>query len=94
MTVYEYMPIPQSVSKRKQEDLDGDWHTKKPDASNVLKSVEDALNKLAYADDGQIAALHVYKIYSTQPRIEVTIQKLQSRKEQNHGIDVNSVPCE
>ena len=36
-------------------------HDRKPDASNVLKIVEDALNGLAYIDDSQIAQVRVEK---------------------------------
>jgi Holliday junction resolvase RusA-like endonuclease len=33
----------------------------KPDASNILKSVEDGLNGIAYIDDSQIIAAHSFK---------------------------------
>jgi Holliday junction resolvase RusA-like endonuclease len=39
------------------------FHSKKPDASNFLKSIEDALNGVAYHDDGQIAQLEISKYY-------------------------------
>lgn len=80
MTCWFYMPIPKSFSKTKQETLNGDWHTSKPDGSNCIKSVEDALNQIAYHDDGQIAASHFYKVYSDCPRVEVIIEQLESRK--------------
>ena len=48
---------------------------KKPDASNICKLVEDALEGFAYADDKQIVELHVYKIKG-EPRTEVTIQDM------------------
>ena len=81
MTAYFYMPIPKSLSKRQQERLNGEWHTSKPDGSNIFKSVEDGLNAVAYHDDGQIAAGTFYKIYSDCPRVEVMIQRMDSRKE-------------
>lgn len=80
MTCWFYMPVPKSFSKAKQEAVNNDWHTSKPDGSNCIKSVEDALNKIVYHDDCQIAASHFYKIYSDYPRVEVIIQQLESRK--------------
>lgn len=74
-----HMPIPKSASRRERERLLGEWHTKKPDGSNIIKSVEDALNKLAYADDGQIADSHFIKIYSDRPRVEVRLFPLKPR---------------
>lgn len=45
------------------------------DASNVLKAVEDAMNKIAYHDDAQITRLLVSQgISRDQPRIEVTVK--------------------
>lgn len=80
MTVMFYMPIPESLSEKKKAALNGEWHTKKPDCSNILKSIEDALNAVAYKDDGQIAAGEFSKIYSDCPRVEVIIEQLDSRK--------------
>lgn len=80
MTSWFYMPIPASLSEKKKAELCGEWHTRKPDCSNILKSVEDALNKIAYHDDGQICAGEYYKIYSDCPRVEVIIERLESRK--------------
>lgn len=85
MTSYLYMPIPASLSKKQQELLNGEWHTSKPDGSNIIKSVEDALNDLLYKDDGQIAAGHFYKIYSDCPRVEVQISQLERRKGEKDG---------
>lgn len=85
VTAWFYMPIPKSLSKKQQEALKDEWHTSKPDIDNVQKSVQDALNQLAYHDDGQIAWLDVRKIYSYCPRVEVIIEQLESRKGENDG---------
>ena len=73
-----YMPIPKSCSKRLRERLASERvpHTKKPDASNVLKSVEDAVIGIAYKDDAQIADVRARKFYSENPRIAVTIETI------------------
>lgn len=49
----------------------GQWHTVRPDASNIGKAVEDALNGLAYEDDKLIANLRVTKYWQTTPQSPV-----------------------
>ena len=49
----------------------------KPDASNILKLVEDGLNGIAYEDDSQIIAAHSFKCDRndvTAPKTVVTLQ--------------------
>lgn len=73
LSVIAYMGIPKSKSKKfKQAAKDG-WErpTKKPDLSNIVKGIEDALNGLLYKDDSQIVKLDVTKYYSEEPRVEV-----------------------
>lgn len=49
------------------------------DVDNYAKGVLDSLNELAYDDDDQVVALHVYKSYvKTSPRIVVVIDKAPS----------------
>lgn len=75
MELHIYLPIPASVSKKKKQlmidkkILPG----KKPDTSNVLKSVEDGLNGVAYDDDKQICEHHLYRWYGETPRVEVRL---------------------
>lgn len=45
----------------------------KPDISNVLKSIEDALNGLAYVDDKQIISVYAEKKYSGRPCVEIIV---------------------
>lgn len=52
--------------------------TTKPDVSNVIKGVEDALNGVWYKDDSQIVAYgKVGKWYSDMPRVEITMEVLE-----------------
>ena len=49
------------------------WHTKTPDADNLVKFVCDALNKVFWRDDSVICALSVMKKYSETPHISIKI---------------------
>lgn len=45
----------------------------RPDCSNVLKGVEDALNGVAWVDDSQVGKVIVEKSYGTEARTTVRI---------------------
>jgi Holliday junction resolvase RusA-like endonuclease len=45
----------------------------RPDATNLLKSTEDALNGVFWADDGLIQSITGEKYYSKNPRVDVFI---------------------
>ena len=79
-----YRSIPKSMPRYKREAaLAGVLRpTTKPDVSNVLKGVEDALKGLWYADDSQIVGYGVLgKWYSERPRIEIAMQELEGMGE-------------
>ena len=67
--------IPKSASAKKAAlMLAGEiLPTKKPDASNILKAVEDALNGVAFRDDCQICAGQFVKRYANPPALIVEI---------------------
>lgn len=70
-----FIPIPKSDSK-KVRSLKSSGQirpTQKPDADNIAKSVLDALNGLAYADDKQIVTLVVDKHYGEEPCVHVKL---------------------
>lgn len=73
-----YQAIPKSTSKKKaQEMLEGKiYPTKKPDIDNILKSVCDSLNKVAYQDDTQIVEMSQIKRYAEKNYMKVRIIKL------------------
>jgi len=66
LEIWIYLPIPKSWTKMKREAAEkGELaHTKKPDAGNVQKAVEDALNEVAYLDDSQITDVIVHKRFA------------------------------
>lgn len=70
-----FRSIPKSFSRKKYEQaIDGYIRpTTRPDCSNYLKGVEDALNGVIYKDDSCIVDSEMHKWYSDRPRIEITI---------------------
>lgn len=75
--LYIKVPIPASATKKRLQAIaDGsEKPTKKPDASNVLKSVEDGMNGVVYKDDSQIVNIHVTKVYSSEPGVDICVKE-------------------
>ena len=69
------MPIPQSLSKKKQTELVAMPHTKKPDLDNLVKAVLDALNGVAYMDDSRISNINASKEYGREPSVWIGISR-------------------
>jgi Holliday junction resolvase RusA-like endonuclease len=80
--ILAHISIPKSASKKKQKEmLDGTIRPiKKPDASNILKIIEDALNKVAYDDDSQIVDVAITKEYSMNPRIYLELWEVNNEQ--------------
>ena len=58
-------------------------HISRPDLSNIFKSVEDALNGVAFADDSAVCIYgpdQSMKLYSVMPRVEISIQQVKEGK--------------
>ena len=75
-----YRAIPKGMPKYKREAAkDGRLRpVTKPDVSNVLKGVEDALKGVWYKDDSQIVGYGVLgKWYDERPRIEIMMRELE-----------------
>lgn len=71
--VHAYFPIPTSLSKKKQNALHEKPHLKRGDLDNVVKSILDALNELAFKDDSAVYSIKADKHYAFTPRTEITI---------------------
>ena len=71
-----FMQIPKSLSKKKHIELIGDYHIKKPDADNLIKTVKDSLEGTFYKNDSQICEIFAKKVYSTEPRTEFLITEI------------------
>lgn len=68
-------PIPQSAKRKKLPDKiqPGDQFVHRPDLDNLVKSVLDALNGVAFADDAQVVMIVAQKVYGAIPGATVTI---------------------
>ena len=50
--------------------------TKRPDGDNIIKVVLDALNGVAFHDDGQICKIYFKKMYAETPEVRVLIKNI------------------
>ena len=75
--LYIRVPIPKSCTKKRLEAIQNgsEKPIKKPDASNILKSVEDGMNGVVYKDDSQIVNIHVTKVYATQAGVDICVKE-------------------
>ena len=73
--ILAYYAIPKSFSNKKRDAaMRGDATPQiKPDLDNVIKSVCDGLNGVAYDDDKQITFITAAKYYGDPPRVKVVI---------------------
>lgn len=73
-------PIPKSWSKKKKESAK--YVSKKPDIDNIVKSVFDGLNGVAWTDDALVAELEAGKRYTDKmPICYITIRTLEEKNE-------------
>ena len=68
MEIVAVFPIPKSTSKKKRALMESGEiaPAKKPDCDNIVKSICDALNLVAYKDDSQITDLQIVKRYESE----------------------------
>lgn len=73
-----FYPIPASWSKKKQEAarLGQIVPTRKPDSSNVLKSVEDGFTGAIWVDDCQVVDHHITKRFADEPCVIAIVTPL------------------
>lgn len=69
---FERAPL-KSWSKKKAVDMRGEPITTKPDLDNLVKSILDALNGIAYEDDAQVSDLHVSRRWGETDSVRVRI---------------------
>ncbi len=73
-----FYPIPKSWSQKKKEAarLGQIVPDKKPDSSNVLKSVEDGFTGVVWVDDCQVVDHHITKRFSESPCVIAIVKPL------------------
>ena len=75
-TIFFYMPMPKSWSKKKQIMTNGEPHISKPDIDNLAKAVLDGISGRYFKDDSQVHSLHAIKYWSNNPRITVILKEV------------------
>jgi len=70
--------VPQSYSKKRNEScLSGfEQPCKKPDIDNIVKTFLDGMNGVIFKDDTQVVDLHVKKVYSAVPGVDVMVMEV------------------
>lgn len=72
-----HLTIPISWSKKMQQRALKRVYSTTPDLDNLIKFVFDAFNGLLWKDDALIAEVRAMKVYSQNPRTEITIEELE-----------------
>ena len=72
-----YRPVQASLSKKERARRLSGVHrpTVKPDLSNYIKALEDALNGIIWADDNCIVGLMAEKFYAEEPHLMVEVRR-------------------
>ncbi|MBF0342774.1 MAG: RusA family crossover junction endodeoxyribonuclease, partial [Nitrospirae bacterium] len=89
MSLMFYVPRPQSHTNKRGQPTKA-WRaypTSKPDLSNYIKGIEDALNGIAYHDDAQIVSESPHKRYADgiEPCVRIQIREVKG------GIAIDAV---
>lgn len=76
--IIAYYPVPKSATKKQRADMLAGriFKTTRPDGDNIEKAIFDALNGMAYDDDGQICYQTCQKRYAEEPRAEIKLYRL------------------
>ena len=78
ISMFFYLPMPKSWSKKKKEAMNNSPHQQKPDIDNLIKAVLDSL----YKDDSHFYDVHGVKYWAETGRI-IFVNRLSSDK--NNG---------
>jgi Holliday junction resolvase RusA-like endonuclease len=94
LTVYFFMPIPKTASKKQIEQLKGTFHPLRCDLDNLIKMLNDAcqLSGNIFKDDACIAGTLAFKVWEENPkaRSHFTFTPLGKRKLKQEPFDITS----
>lgn len=77
VTVCAAFLVPKSKSKKERESLlDRKYKTERPDLDNIVKLVLDALNEVAYSDDGCVCDIRALKVHDTMEYTYIKVEEL------------------
>lgn len=68
--------VPKSYSARKRDATIWRPHVQKPDGDNLAKQIGDALNRIAWVDDSQIADSRVIKLWGDRDETVVEVEAM------------------
>lgn len=71
-----FEPAPSWSKKKRAAALKARWHTQKPDFDNLEKAACDALSRIAWADDKQIASSACTKLWGERAHTIITVEAL------------------
>lgn len=77
IVIKAYFSVPKNTNKKQKEEMLNNAISpiKKPDIDNIAKIILDALNKLAFNDDNQIAKLEIDKLYGEEEKVYVRVEQ-------------------
>lgn len=77
LTVQATFVPPASWSAKKRAAAMGKFHIQKPDLDNIFKAVSDGLNRIAFADDSQVASFgNSCKVWGEVEGTTVTVAEM------------------
>lgn len=74
LTIRATFGTPQSWSPKKTAAKLHRPHIQRPDLDNIVKAISDGLNRIAFADDGQVCAVNASKVWGITPQVVVEIE--------------------
>jgi Holliday junction resolvase RusA-like endonuclease len=76
LVVTAVFEVPASWSKKRRAEAMGGHHTQRPDLDNCLKALKDGLNRIAWADDCQVAEVSCRKLWGDGAETIVQVEAL------------------
>lgn len=73
LTVIAIFEPAKSWSQKKRDAYLWEPHTQRPDLDNCLKAILDGLNRIAFADDGQVCAFECRKMWGDSAKTIVEV---------------------